>query len=475
MERRSFIRPIAFATALFAVVWLAVILRWRVANRVPTGVDVALYLVALPAGLLFAYMLLRKLIDALRRRPPPTVNAPAIDAAEAAQPANDPALSWHIDVFGVGVLVPAGDDAAAVAAAAAARTRVDLHASLRDSAGLPVFAAEVATVDADAIDFVPDTSPSPSRVRAIALAASLLDRCLDEHGDALRTGATARAHGDSRQVAAAVRVEWLLPARWTDDERSVAARWMTDHLAAAGWDARQLRLDLRPVVDGGDALLRVDELARGLHAKPSATPCLVIASDSHIDEETVAAQESRHALHTATTPEGRVPGEGAAAILIATGSPVDMASLASLASLWRTHGADRQRPVDTPQRLQADTFKALLTTATQHAPDVTAAIDALVSTTDARNSRVAEALCLVEQACPDADANDALRMLGLANGDCGAVTTVACLAVATHLAATAGRVAAVLVHDDPRARHVALVTPPVATPSPCIGMTGSRL
>jgi len=53
MERRSPLRPLAFAVLVSGVVWCAMIVRWRTVNRVPNGADVAhrLYTATRPEGL----------------------------------------------------------------------------------------------------------------------------------------------------------------------------------------------------------------------------------------------------------------------------------------------------------------------------------------------------------------------------------------------------------------------------------------
>ena len=63
---------------LFAVVWLAVIIWWQESRTLPTGVDIGLYLFALPVAMLAALWLGARAVRAARAPKP---------AADAATPA----------------------------------------------------------------------------------------------------------------------------------------------------------------------------------------------------------------------------------------------------------------------------------------------------------------------------------------------------------------------------------------------------
>lgn len=456
MERRSLLRPLAFAALVFGAVWCAMILRWRASNRVPNGVDVGLYLVALPLGLLLGFVLLRKGIDAAKRRRETAATAPDDADAPAPTAPHDPSLAWRLPILAADALLAAGDSPAALAAAASAAQRPALHPQLRDSQGLPVFAAEVADVDTDALDAsLPDEAQDwdPSRLRTLALAGTLAERMLEEHFEPLRAATTARA------PTPALTLEWLLPARWNDAERQTAQAWLAGRLAAQGWAAPQLALDVRAIDEGAAALRRLDELNCAFNGDATPGPRLLLASDSNLDEATLRAWEAARRLHGARRPEGQVPGEGAAALLLAAPSPRPETAQAHL---HRLRVARRERPVDAPQRLQADTLRELLGHALAQAGLEAGAAAPLVGDTDLRGSRTAEAMHLAEQALPEHDPAEALLPLGVANGECGAALALALVAVAAQLAAETQQPAAILSHHDASLRAVAVVTPPTA-------------
>ena len=462
MERRSLLRPLAFIVLAFGAVWCAMIVRWRAVNRVPNGTDVALYLVALPLGLLLGFVLLRKTIDVAKRRRQKAAQTEtaATDAAEPVVP-EDPSQAWQLPILAADALLAGGDTPMALAETARAGRRAGLHSSLRDGRGLPVFAVAVDQIDTATIDDgLPDAARdwSESHKRTLALGQALATRMLEDHFDTLHVAVepadAASGHVRPRPV---LQLEWLLPAHWSDTERETAQAWLAAQLAAGGWSAPALQVTVSGIGPGAAVLKRLDDLNRAFNDGTPRLPHLLLASDSRIDAAIIAEWDAAHRLHGAHHPEGQVPGEGASALLLAATHP---AGETELARLHRMLAAQRVQPVDKPGRLQADTFNELVGQALQRAqlePDAPAY---LASDTDMRASRCAEALHLVGQALPERDPVETLLPLGIANGECGAALTLAMVAVAAQLAADTQQPGLVLSHHDASLRAVAVVTPP---------------
>lgn len=454
MERRSVLRPLAFVACLFAAIWALVIVRWQIANRVPNGIDIALYLVALPLGLLLGFVLLRKGFDAIKQRGQAAA-APVVEAAAVAAPA-DPALAWQLPLLAAGVQLAAGDDVAALCEAAKAQQRVALHPALKDALGLPIFAAEVATVDVDAVQgSLPDAAQGwdAARLRTLALAETLAVRMLAEHFPAPEPAA--------RTPRTVLTLEWLLPATWADADRQLAQAWLAARLQAQSpdWAAPALALEVHPIADGAAALQRLDELNRAFNRATPPPNRLLLASDSSLPAAALS-DAPQAPLYGAQQPEGRIPGEGAAALLLgAAAAPQAKA----LAQLHRVLVARRDHPVDTPQRLQSDTLLALLRQVRERAGLADDAPALLVGDTDMRGSRTTEAMHFAEHALPELPPAETLLPLGRANGDSGAALALALVAVAAQQAADSGQPALVFSHHDASLRAVALVTPPPAT------------
>ncbi|MBE1161083.1 hypothetical protein [Dyella acidiphila] len=440
------------------------IMQWRASNRVPNSVDIALYLVALPIALLLGYFLLRVSIDAIKRRA-----RPATPAAAAAVETNDaepvdPTLAYRVAVLDGQVLFAAGDTPAALLDAARAKKRASLHPQWHDLRGAPTFAAPVEAVELASIDeTLPDVAehwPEGQR-RVLWLSDTLAGKMLAEHFDGML--AAQKAAEPNRAPAAPtvlLRLEWLLPSRWSDNDRQTAHTWLSGRLAAQGWQAPQLQVVARTAENGLAALKRLDELNVQFNRHPDSAHCLLLASDSHMDSATIAEWDASHQLHGAKQPEGRVPGEGASAVLLGAyranaGEPPML--------LHRMLAAQRAKPVDAPGKTQDDIVQQLLEQALAQAPEIAPqALMHLVSDTDMRPSRYTEALQIAEHAAPENDAIEALLPLACANGDCGAATALATVAAAAALAGESQQPCLVLSHHDASTRAVLLLSPPAA-------------
>lgn len=464
MERRSLLRPLTVVVATFGVIWAITILHWRASNRVPNEIDIVLYLVALPLALLLGFVVLRVVIDAIKRRAKPaTVAASETVETTEAEPA-DPALAYRVAVLGSEVLFAAGSAPSELIEAAREKKRASLHPKWRDASGAQVFAASVEEVDLSAID---DALTAPlqawpeARRRALWLSESLATKMLSAHFDNLLAAQKPAESGRAAAPSATVlRLEWLLPASWSDDDRQAAQAWLVAKLASQGWKAPQLQIAPRAVENGLAVMKRLDELNVQFNRHPDSAHCLLLASDSQMDEPTIAEWDASHQLHGAKRAEGRVPGEGASAVLLGT-QREEADSQAML--LHRMVAAQLVKPIDAAGKAQDDTVRKLLEQSLSRAPDVApASLMHLVSDTDMRPSRYTEALQIAEYAAPDNEASEALLPLGCANGDCGAAIALASVAVAAALVAETQQASLVLSHHDARTRAIVLVTPPPA-------------
>lgn len=465
MERRKkLLISLGVFVLVFGAIWAATILHWRSAHRVPGGVDIALYLIALPLVVLLGIWVVIKVIKAIkRRRQAATANEAAAEDAAMEDP-EDPTLAWTLPVLAGAVLFPAGDSPDALLAAASEGRRPDLHARLKDAQSQPAFAAEVEDLDTDAVvDGLPEPARvwSAGRLRTLALACATASSVLEEHFDALvpSAGETLPAQNPSTVL----QLEWWLPAAtWDEDARGIAAQWLTEQLAAQGWESPRLRIQTRamPTVDA--AWQRMDELNK-THNHPEArkaapAPRLILASDSRIDDATLADWDARQHLFSARRPEGRIPGEGASALLIAAS---DAISPVPVARVHRLFSEKRERPVEQPQRLQSDTLEKLIEMARLHAPMAKDMELQLIGDTDGRSSRTAEALHLAGNVLPDSDPDTSLSQLGVANGDCGLPLMLGLIATAAHRCTEPEHAALMFSHHDPSLRMAMMVTPAV--------------
>lgn len=463
MARHPLLRSFALAALLFGAVWVAVIAYWSMSNHAPSAADAILYLIALPVLLLSALILIRLGVNAAKRR---RVEANGDASQTEGSPGQETAATVQtIAILAADVMFAGGDSTAALAETAKAKPPASLHPLLRDSRGMPIFAAAIEGPDPAAVEAsLPDTAHAwqDSYKRTLWLTETLALRVLETHFEALRAALPTPTQAPLLQI------EWLPPMRWSDADRGIALGWLADRLAAHGWSKPHFQLHGRRGGESASVLQRLNELNSACNANGSMPPHLLLASDSFVDETSIANWEAQGLLYSAGQPEGLLPGEGAAAVILAAHGTHGLAELARLGEVFL---AERDKPVDTPQRLQADTLRELTTRALTASGLAADAPALLVSDTDLRASRNGEALRLAEQALPDRDPVDAVLPLGAGNGECGASLALALVAVAAQLTGDSQLPHLIVSHGDSRMRGVAAVARPAAepaTPSPSL-------
>lgn len=465
MERRIFPRSLAITIATFAIVWTLTLWQWRASHRVPNELDIALYLLALPLALVLSYWLLRAAIDGGKRLAQrQTEAAPAV--ADAVNPETPtPAISRRdIAILGAYALFSAGDQLPLLIDAAREKKRAGLYPRWRDDTGAQTFAAPINTLDLAAFDpSLPETLRSWTEAdrRTLWLAEAAASQALND-AEALQYTSpppiTSPAT-QSPQADAVPQLEWLLPARWRNEQLQPAQSWLTERLAGSGWPASALAITAIVVDEELAIWRRLEALGADFERNPKQPPRLLLASDSQLDDTHLQRWQVDQQLHGARQPEGRVPGEGASAVWL--GAPNSQPQASTLAVLHAPVFGRLTRPPGASGRAQDDVVRSMLQQAWAQAPTLPGTSAAhLVSDTDVRPSRYAEALQLAEHAVPDHDADTALLPLACANGDCGAALTLATVAAAAWQVAETQDNCVLLSHRAPLVRVIALVTPP---------------
>ena len=476
----------ALATLLvFALVWTAVIVHWQATARQPSGADIVLSLVLLPialAALLFAS------IRAFKRARMPAASAPAGSAA--AQPSSGHAAGPDsprapLAIVASAIIGAACNTSAELAAAFADGKPPALDTELRDRDGFPVFAAR-AVIDSALIEewraslagrrdaFAPIAAIDDEVLRTLALASMALDALLHELAT-LPNFVLVSDMGDEAEYRKPQRaaprwfVTLLLPPEWTDALRSAASELFGARveagLAELGLHAGAREISAPLVRLGVETMTLIDSLEARLAAdtQRGMAPgiALIVAAASHIGESTIDAWQSRGTLFGAATPQGLVPGECAAGLVM---TPASLASqqvgenathpplfaAAKRVHLHRVASGRRETPVDARGKASADALatvadRALLAAgpaapAQPLSPDQVACI---VADSGPQAVHLLELAALVSERFPDLDPLADNWALGSIQGHIGVAGTLAALCVA-HACAIA-REAPVLV------------------------------
>ncbi|WP_447921885.1 hypothetical protein [Achromobacter aegrifaciens] len=442
---------------VFGVVWLAVIIWWQESRTLPTGVDIGLYLFALPLALIAAAWGGARILRARREaRAAPT--QPAQDsAAQTAEPAPKAA---RLRVLASAASAAMGSEAAAIHAALVAQQRPDLDPSFKNTRGFPVFSARAPQLDTDALRATAREARAPAaaldeeRVRATALLAEVAETL----SQAARSIVLNQGEPQRDDAWPLLQLELLLPADWPDAVRDHAAGQAR---AASAWPASRIveRLHAAQGALACDGLLR--QLAQESLTARSATLRLVAVADSYIDAARVEEWDAAGRLMSNTNPQGLVPGEAAAGLLLdlAINAPGGEPARAD-AALSLTLSAQVPRAVDADARgaLHEVRLTELATQFLAEHGQPAKGVAALISDADHRGSRPLETAGLASALFPALDPNQDCLAVGSGCGHTGAAAHLLTVAVAGIACVEAGAPVLALMTQDPALRTLVLVS-----------------
>ncbi|MDV9040684.1 hypothetical protein [Stenotrophomonas sp. RAC2] len=426
----------ASVVMVFIATWGATILYWRNSGTVPTGMQMLAYLGLLPVGLSGAGFMLR---GAVRRGAESALDKAAADdgKGDAAKP--DTAAATSVAPPSVALLAGSlrlgiGLEAPALLAMAAAPPRPSLDGRFRDNYNLPVRMS--AAQDLDEFEVVQarqdgiDTAAHERR--ALALLRPVLEELLETVFMALpeivaseEVVVAGLRRRDEQRVENVLSIELLVPGSWSDPLRHWAQDWLLEQARLAGLDAR--RFDVRvTTLDGAREVW--PHLQRVIDALSTGQPRwhLVLAATSFIDSTLVAAWQASGVLATAQNPDGRVPGEGAAGVLLSSRALAhDGAGRVWRPQLVRAEQIEAQRPAEQRRQLAAlaTHWHASL------GPDPVPA-QFVLHDADHRGDLMVDAAAIAATLAPDLDFSPQSLALAISAGELGPVLPVAQLALA---------------------------------------------
>lgn len=492
---------LALLLVITALVWLTTMWRWQSAHVDPTPGDLALNLALLPLVLTAALVGTLWSVKRLRGYAASPVTAPA--PTRAATPSADSGAhtaaaerSASVRVLAAAVQVQAGATwAEARTAVAEGDCKPGLDAELRDADGIAVFTApkkDLATdTVADAVnELLAERARSQPEVwagreaptdmlRALALlepTVAALQESLAAQWPALSAPSAlprGAASAPLQLPTASIRVG--IPARWSATTQQLAGDWLEQLLAphidaglkAAG-QSRAMASNARPAVqlhvhasESAESFWQLMEQQLQQWQRDKAPGLLwVLAADSLVSEEIVEAMASSGELFAGRHQQGRVPGEAAAALLLASEAwAVPPEAPPALARLHKASLARRDKSADATGRITPQTLmQALGDTLKGHGLEATS-LQHLTTDGDHRASRTGELYETTQELLPHLDANEHAMRLGLGCGDVGVARLLACTALAATQTAAAEAPGLVLGTLSPYDRLVALVTP----------------
>lgn len=400
-----------------------------------------------------------------------------------------------VGILAEALTLPNGDEPElAWSALRSGQLRPQLDPQLQDADGMPVFSSrmlELSTQDwLDAHAEITDTELPEPLLRAMALIEAPLHRLLSalpagvvidgatgvmgatgpvggradvgmpargENGSAEAGSASspaflsgvgqsgAREHASRRrELAPVLDIQVWVPADWLEEHRALFIGWLRqqagvalDWARACGSGEPRWSLESVDAPEAGwDRLL---PCLNELHADHRPRLLMVLAAHSLVDEACVTGLQARGELFTTLHQSGRVPGEGAAGLLLAN-APM-LACCADGAEhpwLGAPRTARRQRSADRAGRPGADEFTAVLQQVLepwQRWPESRAGQGGwwCLSDADHRPGRASELFEAFQTVQPDGDAMQAVLRLGDAWGDLGIARALVPVALAASV------------------------------------------
>jgi hypothetical protein len=249
----------------------------------------------------------------------------------------------------------------------------------------------------------------------------------------------------------------ILPADWDSDHRRSIGRWLKQVVVRDGWSADRIILDAEETRDlaGVSPAAIFNRLAHNAGAANAPSIAMIVACASHIGEETVSRWAADGSLFTSSQPQGRIPGEGAAGLLIS--KHASLAEVGTIALLDGIEEARRDSSADGTKRsdpkLLVELSERVLKRSSANAPDVAM----LIADTGHRSIRVLELLAHASAGLPQLDETDDVVRVGVGSGTCDAVPFIAALALAHHYVLEREAPVLCVSNEDPYRRVVALV------------------
>lgn len=497
---------LALLLVITALVWLTTMWRWQSAQVDPSATDLTLHLGVLPlvltAGLVMTLWAVKRL-RSYAVAPPAAPSAAAAAATQPAAAANTAAneRSAHVKVLASAVQVRAGNQwSAAQASIASGECKPDLDAQLKDDDGIAIFTApmpELSTDDladalAETVDTLTKAKPEAwagyEAATEVLRALTLLEAAAGSMGEALETqwpalAAPPPAQRNKPQATAlppSVAIRVAIPARWSVQSQQAAGAWLEqlfDPFIEAGLQAagqsRAMAQSVRPAVQ-----LHVHPVASAeafwqlmdqqlLQWQRDKTPGLLwaLAADSLLSESDTTAMSASKELFSGNNQRGRVPGEAAASVLLASPAwPELPAAEPAQAQLFRASLLRRDKSADASGRVGPQTLLQTATDALKASGWEPAHVAHMTTDADHRASRTSEVFEMLQELLPHLDASEQALRLGVGCGDLGVARLLTCVALAASQVQASQKPALVLGAFPAFERFAVVMTPSVAPP-----------
>jgi hypothetical protein len=228
-----------------------------------------------------------------------------------------------------------------------------------------------------------------------------------------------------------------------------------------------VQLHVHPVASAESFWVLMDQQLLQWQRDKQAGLLWVLAADSLVSESETAAMESAQELFSGNNQRGRVPGEGAASLLLASPawlSPPE--AQPPVAKLNRASLIKRDKSADANGRVSPQTLQQATTDALQASGWKPVHVQHVTTDADHRASRTGEVYETTQELLPHIDPGEHTLRLGVGCGDLGVARLLACVALTAGQVQESKKPALVLGAFLAHERFAVILTPPVAPPEP---------
>ena len=440
-----------------ALCWGGAVWYWSATKRMPATEDVVLLLVVLPLAVLLAYWLGSRLLAMVAAAPVAAAAQPQAGAAPA------PANAAPLAIMATALRVPHGASPQELAGALGEKkARAELDPELVDDDGFPLMTARSGEADDSGLqeeiaswlaeNGMPEVRPGAEQWRALVLGTAVVSELASTASAGLLP-----ADGPAPNL----QLMPVLPQDWPFEVRRAAGMWLRHVTIESGWPAAQVQLSAQLPADAR-APGPISALARLAHhiAMGDGTVIgIMVACGSHLGEESIEQWSGKGVLFTSGRPQGLIPGEGAAGLLLTDLALARTAEAAAVATLHTVNEARRHNSADESKRADATLLGALTEKVLAHGAAQPSEVAMIIADTGHRTSRVLELMGLAAAALPQLDADADVVSLGASGGTCGAVPFLTALALSHHHALERDAPVLCISNEDPYRRCAALIRP----------------
>lgn len=467
----------------FMLAWVAAIAYWRGTNRMPDAGELGLYLFAAPALVLAAIWLGVKLVNSRKQ----AAQTPATDSGEkiAVEQNATPIPPASLAILASALRTAHGDSAAELLANMRAnKASFELDPELTNVNGYPILSARAGAAEDDttleafaawvANQGKPAQQLLPEQARAICLGTAVAKElgqyaCLHpalpvEQGRDRETGLAQPALPTLELLA-------LLPSDWDPVTKGLAANWFSHLLQQEGWPQDKIRLAMPPAGPGQTmAGLRLVMQDQAQADQPRLL--LLLASASYLGEQTIDQWERSGVLTGSQGKLEQIPGEGAAALLLADARQAR--ELWDAPTLLHAIAQGKlEKPAETGQANTA-ILSSAVTEALQLAQAQPQEISMLCADSGHRSNRASEMISVGQQHFPELEPNSDYLRTTSACGEMGAASELAALALAHHEASTTQEKILCASNQDSYWRYAAVIGGKPITATPTVQDTNSK-